>query len=167
MGGPARLRWFWLSLAIVAADRATKYASESYTAEGFRRVLVPRVVTLVHTHNPGIAFGLFADANSKWLTATLVASTALVIALLAWLLATGRAAGWRNQAGLALILGGAAGNLIDRLLRGSVTDFFEVRLGSYHWPAFNVADSAITIGAALVVLDLLLSRPHSNETRVS
>ncbi len=153
-------RWFWLSLLTLLADRATKLAIEAYTPEGFHRVVIPGLITLVHSHNPGIAFGLFADFGSKWLTALLIASSAGVMALLAWLLATGRAGGRHGPAGLALILGGAAGNLIDRLVHGSVTDFFEVGLRSYHWPAFNVADSAITIGAAFVVLELIFSRQH-------
>ncbi len=158
MAGPGSRGWFWLSLVIVAADRATKAAIEAYTPENYHEALVPGLVNLVHSHNPGIAFGLLADLDSKWLSVLLVASSVAVIGLLSWLLAADRAGGRRSQAGLALILGGAAGNLIDRLLRGSVTDFFEVRLGSFHWPAFNVADSAITIGAVLVVLELLLGR---------
>ncbi len=166
MAGSASARWFWLSLLILAADRCTKLAIEAYTPESFRRAVILGLVTLVHSHNPGIAFGLFADVQSKWLTALLIASSAGVILLLAWLLATDRAGGQLGRAGLALILGGAAGNLIDRLLHGSVTDFFEVRLGSYHWPAFNVADSAITIGAALVVLELLFARRHPTSQKV-
>ncbi len=158
MAAARSARWFWLSLGIVAADRATKSALEAYTPENYQRVLVPGLINLVHSHNPGIAFGLFANLGSKWLTAALVACSAAVIALLCWLLATERGGGRRSKAGLALILGGAVGNLIDRLLYGSVADFFEIRLGSFHWPAFNVADSAITIGAAFVVLELLLGR---------
>jgi len=158
MAGSRSARWFWLSLLTLVADRATKLAIEAYTPTGFHRIIVPGLITLVHTHNPGIAFGLFADIRSKWLAALLIASSACVIALFSWLLATGRAGGRQGPAGLALILGGAAGNLIDRLTRGSVIDFFEVGLGRYHWPAFNVADSAITIGAALVVLELLFIR---------
>ncbi len=155
-----RARWFWLALLTLAADRATKVVIEVYIAEGFRRAIIPGVVSLVHSHNPGIAFGLLSDVESKWLTALLIASSAGVIALVIWLLVADRAGGAASQSGLALILGGATGNFIDRLLHGSVTDFFEVRLGSYRWPAFNVADSAITIGAALVVLALLLGRRH-------
>ena len=85
----------------------------------------------------------------------LLASAAAMIALLIWLLLTGRAGGTLAQAGLALILGGAAGNALDRVMHGGVTDFLEVRLGTYVWPAFNVADSVISIGAALVLIELL------------
>jgi signal peptidase II len=155
-----RLRWLWLVAAIVVADRATKLAIELYTPETFRRALIPGVAYLVHNRNPGIAFGLFADAGSKWLPILLAATSLLVIVVLGLLLTSGRIGSRLAQIGLALILGGALGNLIDRLLRGSVTDFLEVWLGSYRWPAFNVADSTISLGAVLVVLDLLLGHRH-------
>jgi signal peptidase II len=158
MPAKRQVRWLWLSLAILAADRASKFAIEHYTSETFHHVLVPGFITLVHSQNPGIAFGMFADSHSRWLTVLLIAAAAIVIVLLIWLLSTGRAGGRRSDAGVALILGGAAGNLTDRLLHGGVTDFFEVHAGSFHWPAFNLADSAITIGALLVLLDLLLDR---------
>jgi signal peptidase II len=158
MAGERHARWLWLSLVVLAADRASKFAFERYTSESFHHMLVPGFITLVHSHNSGIAFGLLADSRSGWLTALLIAASAIVIALLVWVLSTGRAGGGRGDAGVALILGGAAGNLTDRLIHGGVTDFFEVHLGSFHWPAFNVADSAITIGALLVLLDLLLDR---------
>jgi len=76
----------------------------------------------------------------------------------------GRAGGSLAQAGLALILGGAAGNSVDRLMHGGVTDFLEVRLGTYRWPAFNAADSAISIGAALVVIELLFGGRHRSDS---
>ena len=167
MTGSASLRWLWLSLGIVAADRATKLAIERYTPEFFRRTIVRSFIYLVHTRNPGIAFGLLADGAAKWLPWLLSAISIVVIAVLAWLLAAGRAGGRLGQSGLALILGGAAGNLIDRLLHGSVTDFLEVWLGSYRWPAFNVADSAISIGAALVALELLFGQRHPAGERFS
>ena len=85
-----------------------------------------------------------------------------MIAVLVWLLLTGRAGGALAQSGLALILGGAAGNALDRVIHGGVTDFLEVRLGTYVWPAFNVADSAISIGAALVLIELLFGGAAAN-----
>ncbi len=158
MAGWRNARWLWLSLAVLAADRASKAAIEACTTEDLRRAIFPGVITLVHSHNPGIAFGLLAENRSRWLAVALIASSAVVIALLVSLLLTDRAGGRSGRTGMAFILGGAAGNLLDRLLRGSVTDFLEVRIGHFHWPAFNLADSAITIGAALVVLELLLGR---------
>ena len=155
MGRARHLRWIWLSLAIIAADRATKAAIEIFTPVGYRHALVRKFIYLVHAQNPGIAFGIFSDSPPKWLNGLLIAGSLAVIGALAWVLVAGHAAGKLSQAGLALILGGATGNVTDRLLHGGVTDFFEVLLGSYHWPAFNVADSVITIGAALVVMELI------------
>ncbi len=131
---------------------------ERFTPEYYRRPLIPGLVTLVNSRNPGIAFGLFADHDSKWLATLLIVVTFGVIALLGWLLATGRAGGRLSETGLALILGGALGNLVDRVLFGRVTDFIELQLGRFRWPAFNLADSAITIGAVLIAWELL--RPH-------
>jgi len=151
-----RFAWLWLSFGVLIADRATKTIFEAYTPEGYRKQLVHNFIYLVHSRNPGLAFGLFADTASPWVKAALVGASAAVIALLAWLLLADHAQGWMSRAGLALIIGGAAGNnLVDRLLHGAVTDFFEVLLGRYHWPAFNLADSAITVGALLVILELV------------
>jgi signal peptidase II len=163
MSGVAGARWLWLSLGVLAADRATKFAIERYTNLFFRHPIVSNFVVLVHNQNPGIAFGVFSESSSPWLTPLLLLSSALVMALLVCLLLTGRAGGWLAQSGLAVILGGAAGNSLDRLIHGGVTDFLEVRLGTFVWPAFNVADSAISIGAALVLIELLFGRKHESE----
>jgi len=143
-----------LVLAVLVADQASKYAIGKFTALGAFRVLVPGLLNLVHTSNTGVAFGLFADSASPWLAPLLIVFSVGVIALLVWLLATSRAGGWLSQCGLALILGGAAGNVLDRALRRSVTDFIDLHVGSHHWYTFNLADSAIVIGAGLVILEL-------------
>jgi len=158
---PKRLRWLWLTLAVVLADRATKAWFESQTPQGWRRELIHHFVYFVHSRNPGIAFGVFSDAASPWVRLTLVAVSIVVIAALAWLFVAGHSGGSLTAAGLALLLGGATGNVTDRILYGAVTDFFEVWFGSYHYPAFNVADSAIAIGAALILLDVLFGRRHA------
>jgi len=153
-------RWLWLSLGVLAADRATKFAVER-TALSFRHPIFSDIVVLIHTRNPGIAFSVFSDSTSRWLAPLLLVSALAMMILLLWLLLSGRAGGWLAQCGVALILGGAAGNALDRLIHGGVTDFLEVRLGTYLWPAFNVADSAISIGAMLVLMELLFSGRHS------
>jgi signal peptidase II len=155
MAEPGRARWLWLAPAVVAADRATKYAIERLTADDFRRELVPHFAALVHSVNAGIAFGLLGESSAKWLSLVLICAAAVVVLLLVWLLLAGHAGGNLSQAGFALIAGGATGNLFDRLLHGGVTDFLELRAGSFRWPAFNLADSAITIGAFLILLELL------------
>src|SRR5579883_1413946 len=149
------IRWLWLTAAIVAVDRVTKYAVERLTPEGFRVQVVPHFADLVHSVNPGIAFGLFSGSTSRWISFFLVVASAAIIALLISLLAAGYAGDTVSQAGVALIAGGACGNLLDRLLHAGVTDFLELHAGNFVWPAFNVADVAVTIGAAFVIIELL------------
>ncbi|GAC1634295.1 MAG: signal peptidase II [Candidatus Acidiferrum sp.] len=157
---PSRLRWLSLTLAIVILDRLTKALIEARTAEGWRHELVHHIY-LVHSKNPGIAFSMFANSQSPWLRVGLIVLSILFVAVLSWLLLTSRQVSWRSLAGIALLIGGAAGNLTDRIVHGGVTDFFEVWIGSYQYPAFNVADSAITIGAILVLLDVLFPAKHT------
>lgn len=156
----------FLALAVLALDQATKYAVERFTPTGSSRVLIPGLLNLVHTTNPGVAFGLLADSQTAWLSPVLIAFSVLVIVLLAWLLVTGRGGNWLSQWGLALILGGAAGNVVDRLTRQRVTDFIDFYLGNHHWYTFNIADSAIVVGAAFVMLELLRDwRRHPTQER--
>jgi signal peptidase II len=160
---PRRLRWLWLTLVVVLLDRLTKGWFEAQTAEGWHQEVIHNFIYLVHSKNAGIAFGVFADSASTWTRLTLIAGSAVVIGALAWLFVKGHAGGSLTAAGLALLLGGATGNVTDRIVHGAVTDFFEVWLGSYHWPAFNVADSAITIGAALILFEVLFAKHHATE----
>jgi signal peptidase II len=147
-------RWLWVSLAVLVADRATKFAIEG-TSPIFRHSVVSDIIVLVHSQNPGIAFSMFAESKWSWLGPLLVAVSVTVMALLGWMIVKERLGGAVVQCGLALILGGAAGNAVDRVMHGGVTDFLEVRLWTYIWPAFNLADSAITVGAVLVLYELL------------
>jgi signal peptidase II len=149
----------WYSLAFIAlgalvADQVSKYVVETTMTGDSKYVVIPGLLNLVHTSNPGVAFGLGADSTAPWMAPVLILFSLTVIGLLVWLLATNRAGGWLGQCGLALILGGAAGNVLDRLLRHSVTDFIDFYVGTHHWYTFNLADSAIVIGAALVVVEL-------------
>lgn len=154
--------WVILSLAVMVSDRLTKTLVERMTISGWRRSVIPGFFDLVHTRNPGIAFGLLADTRLPWMRIALIALSVVAALAMAWLLIAGRAGGQRSRAGIALILGGAAGNLFDRLLDGGVVDFLLFYFRSFEWPAFNVADSAIVIGASLVLLELLLA--HHPET---
>jgi len=163
---PSRLRWLTLTFAAVLLDRISKAAVEANTAEGWRREVVHNFIYLVHSRNPGIAFSLFADSSSPWVRYLLIAGSSLVIAILAWYLVASKGVSSRSAAGLALLLGGATGNLTDRIVHGGVTDFFEMWFGSYRYPAFNVADSVITVGALLILLDALFPRraPEKSKT---
>ncbi|HWG59860.1 MAG TPA: signal peptidase II [Candidatus Acidoferrales bacterium] len=154
-----------MGLGALLADQVSKFIVERVLTTGSRHVLIPGLLNMVRTSNPGVAFGLGADSSSPWMAPLLVIFSLSVIALLAWILVTGRAGGWMGQCGLALILGGAAGNVMDRVLRHSVTDFIDFQLGHYHWYTFNLADSAIVIGASLVVLELLRDWRHPSRER--
>jgi signal peptidase II len=157
-GGGARPGWIGLAAGIVLADQATKFLVDRFTDEGFHRTLIPGLLNFVHVRNPGIAFSLFADADSIWTRLLLIAFALAAIACITWLLWTGRAESARTRWGLTLVLGGAAGNVLDRIRHGSVIDFVDLHAGAYHWPAFNLADAGITIGALLVIGDLLFAR---------
>ena len=153
--------WLWLSVASIAADRFTKRLIETRTSDSFNYSVISDVVTLVHSRNPGIAFGMFSDSPPQWLKVFLVIGAFAVILLLSWLLAANRVSGAAARAGVALIIGGAAGNTYDRLAYGAVTDFIYVHYGWFQYPAFNVADSIIFIGAALILLQMFFADRHS------
>jgi signal peptidase II len=160
----------WRSLALIAmgalvSDQASKYVVERWITAGARHTVIPGLLNLYYTSNPGVAFGLGADSTAAWMAPLLILFSLGVIVLLVWLLATNRAGGWLGQCGLALILGGAAGNVLDRVMRRSVTDFIDFYVGSHHWYTFNLADSAIVIGAALVVLELFRDWRHASQER--
>ena len=157
---PSRVRWLWLTLGVVILDRATKAWFEARTVEGWRHEVIHNFIYLVHSRNPGIAFGVLADSASTGTRILLIVGSLAVIGVLAWLLVAGKSGSTIGAAGLALLLGGAAGNVTDRIFHGAVTDFFEVWLGTYHYPAFNIADSVITIGAVLMIFDVLFGGRH-------
>jgi len=167
MAGASRSGWALalVAVAVVAADQLSKYAVDKFTPRGSLQVVIPGLLNLIHTNNPGVAFGLFADSQVPWRAPLLILFAAVVIALIVWMLVTGRAGGAMGGYGLALILGGAIGNLVDRVFHRSVTDFIDFHLGAYHWYTFNVADSAIVIGAVLVVLELLRDGRRSSRER--
>lgn len=167
MYSASRSGWLFAFLAavVLGLDQATKYAVQNFTQIGSSHVLIPGMLNLVHTSNPGVAFGLLADSEMPWRGPLLIVFSAAVIGLIAWLLVTGRAGGWFGQCGMTLILGGAAGNVLDRIMRHGVTDFIDFYLGSHHWYTFNIADSAIVLGAGLVLLELLRDWRHPSQER--
>jgi signal peptidase II len=144
------MTWFSASAAIVLADQLTKWLVLARFAPG-ERIELTGFFNLVLVFNKGAAFSFLADAPG-WQTPVLVAFAAVAALVVSVLLL--RAPERRMFcAGLALILGGALGNVIDRLRFGHVVDFLDLHAAGWHWPAFNVADSAITVGAVLLILD--------------
>ncbi|HJP04941.1 MAG: signal peptidase II [Chromatiales bacterium] len=152
IAGSGSLRWLILSLVLVIADQVTKLLVVSNLDE-FERIKLLPVFDLVRFHNTGAAFSFLANAGGwqHWLFTGIAIVVSVGIVWYQWGLPQ---QGCRTlAAGLALVLGGAVGNLIDRLLQGYVVDFLLVYYGDWHWPAFNVADSSITVGVTLIIID--------------
>jgi len=148
---PNALSWLLLSLLVIAFDQWTKHVALSELQPYVPREVIPGFLNWTLAFNPGAAFSFLAGADGwqRWLFAVLAVGVSGVLAF--WLARTPRR-DWRNAAPLALIIGGALGNLVDRLRLGHVTDFIQVYYRDWAWPAFNIADSAICVGAALLVL---------------
>jgi signal peptidase II len=144
-------RWLWISVALVGIDQISKHWVERALGLGETRELLS-VFNVVRTHNPGAAFSFLAAASGwqRWLLTLIAAGVSLLI--LAWMRRV-PASARLLPAGLALIVGGAVGNLIDRLRIGYVIDFLDFHWGTLHFWAFNAADAGITVGAALLLLD--------------
>lgn len=154
---------FLIAFFVVALDRLSKLAIERNLSLHDSISLIPGFFRLTHVENRGAAFGLFADSPSEWKIAGLVLFSLVALVIVATLL-------WKNShsmtttgIGLSLILGGAIGNLWDRVFSGHVVDFLLFYVGQYQWPAFNVADSAIVIGAGLLVFEILFIKSPTHE----
>jgi signal peptidase II len=157
---PRRLPWLLaLSALIFAADRLSKIWISKHVPYAGAIPIIPRVLRITHWTNDGAAFSMFADSGSPHaVRVALVAFTLLAaLVVLVILIRLGSRITLTTIA-LALILGGALGNVHDRIAYGSVVDFIEVHIFSYHWPDFNVADSSIVTGACLLFLDSLLPK---------
>ena len=150
------LHWLWISLAIFVADQVTKQAVTAAFQYGESKYIFPWF-NLVLAHNTGAAFSFLAGA-SGWQREFFIGVTLIVSSVLIWML--------KNNPGnrvlsiaLALVIGGAFGNLYDRVMYGYVVDFVQWHMAGYYWPAFNVADSAICLGAGLLIFDSFRKPP--------
>ena len=156
-----RISPLWaISVAIVALDQITKALIRGHLPLHSSQTLIPGVLELIHVQNAGVAFGLmndFAHPSRRLLTLALAVAALIGIGYYARHL---RREERLARSGLSLILGGAIGNLVDRMRDGFVVDFMDVYWRNWHFWAFNVADAAITVGAGLVVLELLLGNRH-------
>ncbi len=159
-------RFLLLSLLVLVADQWSKWMVERHLPLHQPKEVIPGFLNFTHVQNTGVAFGMFAANGSSrgTLILTALGIVALVVVGIYF---------WRtsNQdrlmlSSLALILGGAVGNLLDRIATGSVTDFIDAYVGTYHWHTFNVADSAITIGICLMALEIFLAgkKPASSDS---
>jgi len=153
-----RLSRFLIAGFVLLLDQASKaVVVERFTAATAIPV-IPGFFRLVLVENTGMAFGLLDDSPSPLVFAALTLVSALILGFVVYLIWTNQAPSALGGYGLAVILGGAAGNVLDRLVRGKVIDFLDFFLGEHHWPAFNVADCAIVVGAALLMIDLMRGR---------
>ena len=156
---------FLIAAVVLFADRITKLLVSRNIALHDSIVILPGFFRLTHVQNPGAAFGLGAESGSQWTAAMLIVFSIAALIVVSYLL-------WRNShritstgVGLALIMGGALGNLWDRVVDGQVVDFIDFYVANYHWPAFNIADSAIVIGAVLLVSEILFAKTVEEPAR--
>jgi signal peptidase II len=156
-----RLKAYGTAAAVMVLDRITKWLVETNVSFLDTHKVIPGFFDLVRSENRGVAFGLFNDSTSEWRTLALVLLSVTAVIGVSTVL-------WRPERldrlscwGFALILGGAAGNVVDRILYGRVTDFLLFYFHDYQWPAFNVADSAIVIGSGLLAVGLLRPKPQA------
>jgi len=155
---------FLIALFVVALDRVTKITIAHRLSMHGSITVIPGFFSIIHRENPGAAFGIFSDSPSAWKSGLLIAFSIVALLIVAALL-------WKNShsltttgIGLSLILGGAVGNLWDRLVSRHVVDFLLFYVGHYQWPAFNVADSAIVVGAGLLVFEILFTKSPSEQS---
>jgi signal peptidase II len=161
-----KVSYLLVSLQILALDQWTKWLVEVHLPHHASSPLIPGLLNLTHVRNSGVAFGLFASTGggSGGLLTVLGLLALAAVGLYFWLAPS------RDRSllvALALVVGGAIGNLIDRISSGAVTDFIDVYVGAHHWPSFNVADSAISIGIVLMAVDGLRRRPAGETAAVA
>jgi signal peptidase II len=153
--------WIWLAALVLLLDQITKLVVINNLQAYVDVIPVTSFFNLVHVHNTGAAFSLFAD-QPGWQRGFFVAVALVASGVILYLLR--KTAGRRLfSAALALILGGAIGNVYDRIAYGHVIDFLDVVIAGWHWPAFNIADSAISVGAAMLIFDGM-RKPQIDET---
>ena len=158
-------RWLWLSALIIGLDQVTKQVAETLLPLHQPVPVLPSF-NLTLMYNTGAAFSFLASASGWQRWFFLILSTVISIILIIWMGRLQRGQ-HRLAAALALILGGAVGNLIDRAVFGHVIDFIQVYYERWYWPAFNIADSAITIGAVLLIIDSLFGAKQSTSNEAS
>ncbi len=158
------VRWkaYGMAAAVFALDRITKWIIDTRVSflDSYR--VIPGFFDIVHSQNRGVAFGLFNESTWEWRTTLLVLTSLAAVIVVTIMLWNARRLDRLSVWGLSLILGGAAGNVFDRMVWGHVTDFLLFYVRDYQWPAFNMADSAIVVGSGLLMIDLLRSKRTAN-----
>ena len=159
--GVRRAVAFLTAIGVFALDRWSKSLVEQRLGVWDTKIVIPGVFNIIRSENPGVAFGIFSGGSSHSRTLLLLLASVTAIALLGIML-------WRidrqdrfTAIGLSLIFGGALGNVYDRVRAGTVTDFLDFYIGTWHWYTFNIADAAICAGAGLLIISMLVSKRHN------
>ncbi len=152
-----RKHQFLIVVAVVALDRLTKWLVIQRLPEAHEVSIIPGLFQLSHWENTGAAFSMFADSSSPWRTLGLIGFSVVALLVIGFLLWKSGSALNATTIALTMIMGGALGNLWDRVGKGTVTDFLDFYLGQHHWPPFNVADSAIVVGSIILIWKVMLS----------
>jgi len=163
---PQRLFPFLVSAGVFLLDYFTKWIIRTHMPLLDNLSVIPGFFNIVHTENPGIAFGFLADSTGAWRDVFLIGFSITVLVVISTILLRPDPRGAHSRLlryALGFVLGGALGNLFDRIVHGTVTDFVEVYMGTHYFPAFNVADSAISIGAGLLLLDMWRTRERRSQ----
>jgi signal peptidase II len=147
---------FLIVAAVIALDRLTKWLVIRHLPEAHEIPVIPGLFQLSHWENTGAAFSMFADSSSPWRTLGLIGFAVAALLVVGFLLWKSGSALNAITLALALIMGGASGNLWDRVAKGTVTDFLDFFIGQHHWPPFNIADSAIVVGSLLLVWKIMV-----------
>lgn len=155
------MRWYCLALALLVLDQYTKALATEAMAYG-EQIVVTSFFNWTLLHNTGAAFSFLSDAGGWQNGFFCIVAAAVSACIVYWLYRTPKSAPWQGLA-LALVLGGATGNLYDRLMLGYVIDFIQVHYHDYYWPAFNVADSAICVGAFILILTSFFGKDIAND----
>ena len=149
-----------IAIGVFIIDRWSKMMILAHVGPDSVKTVIPGFFNLVHSENPGVAFGMFQDDTSSWHTPLLVLFSVVAILILAAMLWKIDKLDRMSAIALSLIFGGAVGNFYDRASVGAVTDFLDFYLGTHHWYIFNLADSAICVGAGLLLLSMYFTRGH-------
>jgi signal peptidase II len=160
----ARTMYLLIALIVVVLDRWTKHVVAQRISLYSHIQIIPGFFRLTHTENTGAAFSLFADSTGPWKTVLLIGFSVVALAVVSFLLWKNNHAHMATGIGLSLIMGGALGNLWDRVARGRVVDFLLFYIKRYQWPVFNLADSAIVVGAGLLVIEILFAKTDTEKT---
>jgi signal peptidase II len=159
----ARAFYLLVALIVVVLDRCSKHLVAQRISLYRHIQIIPGFFSLTHTENTGAAFSLFADSTGPWKTGLLIGFSVIALVVVSILLWKNHHAHMATGIGLSLIMGGALGNLWDRVVSGRVVDFLLFYVKRYQWPVFNLADSAIVVGAGLLVLEILFHKSSGHE----